>query len=99
MLAAAILFTDSEPGQEEAAESEPRVMQWSQETVRADVGRPTFDARTAVEEEGAADTPAQAPPRVRASREVAVDVRYADASVTVLTEDGMQLRRCSVCMN
>jgi hypothetical protein len=98
-LAAAVLLTDAEPTREAASESESRVMQWSQETVRAEVGRPAFDARAAVEEDGAGDPPAQAPPRVRTSQEVAVDVRYADASVTVLTEEGMQLRHCSVCMN
>jgi len=94
-LAAAVLFTDTEPVREDE-EVDPRTMRWSQETARAEVGAPTYDARTAPRAEGGTEAPAQV---VRSSREVEVDVRYAEASVSVATNDGTQLRHCSVCMN
>ena len=96
-LAATVVLVNSESSQSD--EDEPRTMEWSRETVRAEVGRPALDARTAAGTDGKG-APTEAPPRVaESSREVAVDVRYADASVTVMTADGAQLRHCSVCMN
>jgi len=92
-LAAAVLFTDARPAQEDD-ETGPRTMEWSRETVQAEVGAPAYDARTAAQGGETVEAPARV---ARFSREV--DVRYADASVTVMTGEGRQLRHCSVCMN
>lgn len=97
-LAAAVLLTDTEPVQES---TEQRTMRWTQMSVEAEVGHPAYDAQTATRPDGdEGASPIQAPSRVAgASRTVALDVRYADASVAVMTEEGCQLRHCSVCMN
>jgi hypothetical protein len=94
-LAAAVLFTDTTTVSEND-EAKPRTMQWSQETVKAEVGTPAYDIRTAARDGETTEAPARV---ARSSREVDVDVRYADASVTVMTGEGRQLRHCSVCMN
>lgn len=99
-LAAAAALTETGPFQSDPVPS-TRTMRWSDRTVRADVGTPDFDARMAAQDgavEG--DTAESVRSRVAgASQEVDVDVRYASAAVTVMTDDGPQVRRCAVCMN
>jgi len=96
-LAAAIFFTDTEPAEDT---TDRRTMRWTRRSLQAEVGRLGYDARTAAQPGGDAETPTQTPSRVaRSGQEVSVDVRYADASVPVMTDEGRQLRHCSICMN
>jgi hypothetical protein len=100
MLAVAAALTETGPFQSDPVPS-TRTMAWSDRTVRADVGAPDFDARISTQNEPVEGGPAESV-RSRAtgtSLEVDVDVRYADAAVTVMTDDGPQVRRCAVCMN
>jgi len=101
-IAAAVFLTDAESARRTTAQqtTEQRTMRWTRTSVQAEIGRPTYDARTAAQPGGDAETPTQTPSRVACSSQtVAVDVRYADASVPVLTDEGRQLRHCSICMN
>lgn len=99
-LAVAAALTNTGPFRSESVPSTRR-MRWSDRTVRADVGAPDFDARVAAQSE---QTEGGTAGSVRShvsgtSRELDVDVRYASASVTVMTDDGPQVRHCAVCMN
>lgn len=72
---------------------------WKQ--VRADVGKPTLDARTnAWKRESGSSAVEYIQSRVReTSKEIVRATPYAEASVTVAGETGPEARRCSVCMN
>lgn len=99
-LAVAAALTKTGPFRPESVPSTRR-MRWSDRTVRADVGAPDFDAQVAAQSEQAESGTAES---VRShvsstSREMDIDVRYASASVTVMTDSGPQVRRCAVCMN
>jgi len=98
MLAAAAFFDDPEPSR--AEEADERTMGGSRETVRAEIGAPEVHAQSSAAEEGG-DRSAQAvsSPEAGSARTVDVEVRYAEASVAVATDNGTELRRCSVCMN
>jgi hypothetical protein len=99
-LAVAAALTKTGPFRPEPVPSTRR-MRWSDRTVRADVGAPDFDARMAAQGEQTEGGTAES---VRShvsgtSREMDLDVRYASASVTIMTDSGPQVRRCAVCMN
>ncbi|MFB6247885.1 MAG: hypothetical protein ABEL97_04875 [Salinibacter sp.] len=99
-LAVAAALTETGPFRSDPVPSTRR-MRWSDRTVRADVGAPDFDARMAAQN-GQMEDEATESLRSRAagaSREMDVDVRYASACVTVMTDSGPQTRRCAVCMN
>jgi hypothetical protein len=99
-LAAAAALTETGVFRSDPVPSTRR-MRWSDRTVRADVGAPDFDAQVAAQngqtEGGTAESVRS--DGTGSSQEVDVDVRYASASVTVMTEEGPQVRRCAVCMN
>ena len=69
--------------------------------VTAEIGTPDLDARTNAWRRGtSADTAEYVQSRVAdTSQEVTVAAPYAEASVTVVGEDGDEARRCSLCMN
>lgn len=81
------------------APSRPMQRTWKQ--IRADVGKPTLDARTnAWKRESGNKAVEYIESRVReTSKEVTTAAPYAEASVTVSGEGGREARRCSICMN
>lgn len=78
-----------------------RKMTRSLKRVRVVVGEPELDARTeAWKREGGFGTVESIPSRVaETKKEVTLQAPYAEASVLVFEEEGVELRRCSVCMN
>lgn len=78
-----------------------REMSRSLRSVRAEVGTPDLDARTdAWKRDHGMGTAESVQSRVaEVSREVTMEVPYAEASVTVAGDGGPEARRCSVCMN
>lgn len=97
----AITAALTETGPFRSNTTDERTMRWSSQTVRAEVGAPDFDARTAArkaEMDGGTAEHVQSAVS-DTSRTVDAEVGYADASVTVMTDDGPQIRHCSVCMN
>lgn len=73
----------------------------SRRRVRAEVGKPEMDARSdAWKRDRDLGTTETIQSRiVETEREVTREVPYAEASVTVVGDEGDELRRCSVCMN
>ncbi len=80
---------------------ERQKMSRSLKRVRVVVGEPELDARTeAWKREGGFRTVKSIPSRVaEMKKEVTLQAPYAEASVLVFEEDGVELRRCSICMN
>lgn len=78
-----------------------REMAQSLMQVQAEVGTPDLDARTnAWKRSGSINTTEYVESRVTdASQEVTVTAPYAEASVTVASDEGEVPRRCSVCLN
>lgn len=77
-----------------------RLMDRAVHRVRAEVGRPEFDARPTAWKRERVGTIEHVQSRVtETSENVTVAVPYAEASVTVATPEGKERRHCSVCMN
>ena len=99
VLAITAVLTETGPFRPDTTDA--RTMQWSSQTVRAEVGALNFDARASARK---AEVDGGTAEHVQSavsdtSRTTDVEVGYADASVTVMTDDGPQMRHCSVCMN
>ena len=91
----------TETGPFRSTDRAKRQMESYCEPIRAEVGKPDLDARTeAWKRESAGATAAFVSSRVTDSRKrVTVHGAYADASVTVATDDGPEQRRCTVNVN
>lgn len=98
-LAVAAYLTEMGPFRSEPQEG--RRMRRSFEVLRVEVGKPEFDARaTAWSREHGQSAVESIHSRVaEISHTVERRVPYAEASVFVEGLQGMELRRCSVCMN
>lgn len=68
--------------------------------VRAEVGKPEFDARiNAWKREGGINTAEYGSRVIETSKQITMQVPYAETSVSVVDEEGDEARRCSVCLN
>ena len=100
VIAVLVAFTDTDLFGEET-DAGCAMHHWRRR-VRAEVGTLEFSAQP--RSSGRRNEHSVAANRVRSdvgktSCEVQVQVPYADASVNVMTNDGTEQRRCSVCLN